>query len=725
MKQALSLLLTLALLLCFVPVASAADYSGATAFVFSDDGIAVTEGGATDYKISGTALTINAAGTYVLSGACADGSVKVKKGTTGVTLVLNGLELTSAATAPITCNKSTGVTLVIADGSVNTLTDSEQNNDDNYPDNTDAENAVIKCKNGSQVTICGGGTLNINANGKNGVKSGATTDGEGEAWLLIREATLNIQAPVNDAINAEQLLTVESGTLNIAAADDGVHCDYVLNIGTADGDGPTITITDCGEGLEGATLNVYSGNITIHSEDDCLNAANSDLTDYAYEMNIYGGTLAVDAETGDGLDSNGTLTITGGTVLVWTASTADNQPLDADGTITISGGLVLGAGGSSGAGGMNISAAQPYVIFGSNGMGGQPGGENPPVQPGEGNGQPGGGTTPPSKPDDGSSQPGGGTTLPSKPDDGNGQPGDGTTPPSKPDDGNGQPGGQSAVLVAKGETLSIRDSEGNTVYSAAAVCDVHDAVFSSAGLISGETYTLCSGDTEAATATAGTESSAPGFQPGGDPGKPGDRPDIALPYTDVSQSDWFYPYVAFAYERAWMTGTSETTFSPEETTTRAMLVTVLYRLEGKPAVDAASGFSDVSSGNYYADAVAWAKANGIINGTSETTFSPNEPVTREQTAAILYRYAQYKGYDVEKTADLTAYADAAAIHSYAKNAMSWAAAAGILNGVSSTSLEPTGSATRAQVATVLTRFAQTAQTPPAPPQQGAPDTNAA
>lgn len=691
MKQALSFLLTLALLLCFVPVASAADYSGATAFAFSDDGIAVTEGEATGYKISGTALTINAAGTYVLSGACADGSVKVKKGTTGVTLVLNGLELTSAATAPITCNKSTGVTLVIADGSVNTLTDSEQNNDDNYPDNTDAENAVLKCKDGSQVTICGGGTLNINANGKNGIKSGATTDGEGEAWLLIREATLNIQAPVNDAINAEQLLTVESGTLNIAAADDGVHCDYVLNIGTADGDGPTITITDCGEGLEGATLNVYSGNITIHSEDDCLNAANSDLTDYAYEMNIYGGTLAVDAETGDGLDSNGTLTITDGTVLVWTASTADNQPLDADGTITISGGLVLGAGGSSGAGGTNISAAQPYVIFGSNGMGGQPGGGNPPVQP----------------------------------DDGNGQPGGGTTPPSKPDDGNGQPGGQSAVLVAKGETLSIRDSEGNTVYSATAVCDVHDAVFSSAGLTSGETYTLCSGDTEAATATAGTESSAPGFQPGGDPGKPGNRPDVTLPYTDVSQSDWFYPYVAFAYERAWMTGTSETTFSPEETTTRAMLVTVLYRLEGKPAVDAASGFSDVSSGSYYADAVAWAKANGIVNGTSETTFSPNEPVTREQTAAILYRYAQYKGYDVEKTADLTAYADAAAIHSYAKNAMSWAAAAGILNGVSSTSLEPTGSATRAQVATVLTRFAQTTQTPPAPPQQGAPDTNAA
>ena len=691
MKQALSLLLTLALLLCFVPVASAADYSGATAFAFSDDGIAVTEGEATDYKISGTALTINAAGTYVLSGACADGSVKVKKGTTGVTLVLNGLELTSAATAPITCSKSTGVTLVIAGGSVNALTDSEQNNDDNYPDNTDAENAVIKCKDGSQVTICGGGTLNINANGKNGVKSGATTDGEGEAWLLIREATLNIQAPVNDAINAEQLLTVESGTLNIAAADDGVHCDYVLNIGTADGDGPTITITDCGEGLEGATLNVYSGNITIHSEDDCLNAANSDLTDYAYEMNIYGGTLAVDAETGDGLDSNGTLTITGGTVLVWTASTADNQPLDADGTIKISGGLVLGAGGSSGAGGTNISAAQPYVSFGSNGMGGQPGGGNPPVQPGEGNGQPGGGTT----------------------------------PPSKPDDGNGQPGGQSAVLVAKGETLSIRDSEGNTVYSAAAVCDVHDAVFSSANLISGETYTLCSGDTEAATATAGTENSAPGFQPGGDPGKPGDRPDVTLPYTDVSQSDWFYPYVAFAYERAWMTGTSETTFSPEETTTRAMLVTVLYRLEGKPAVDAASGFSDVSSGSYYDDAVAWAKANGIVNGTSETTFSPNEPVTREQTAAILYRYAQYKGNDVEKTADLTAYADAAAIHSYAKNAMSWAVAAGILNGVSSTSLEPTGSATRAQVATVLTRFAQTTQTPLAPPQQGAPDTNAA
>ena len=342
-----------------------------TTFTFTDSGI-TAEGSSDGYECDGTALTIEAAGTYLLSGSCADGSVKVKKGTTGVTLILSGLDLNSSDTAPIACNKSSEVTIVAAAGTENTLTDAAENNDDNYPDNENAENAVIKCKDGSTVTLCGDGELTITANGKNGIKSGATTDEDGEASLTIRDLTLNIDAPVNDAINAEQLLNVESGTLTIDAADDAIHCDLVLNIGADGTDGPTIDITNSCEGLEGAELNVCSGDITINASDDCLNAANSDLTDYDFTMTISGGTIDAYSSAGDGFDSNGDLTITGGTVVVWTDNTADNEPLDADGTITVSGGTVLAAGGSSGMG-MNLEAAQPCVIYGSTGFGGMPG----------------------------------------------------------------------------------------------------------------------------------------------------------------------------------------------------------------------------------------------------------------------------------------------------------------------------------------------------------------
>lgn len=351
---------------------STADTASNVTFTFTDCG--VTAAGATDtgYEIDGTALTITDSGTYTVSDSCADGSIKVKKGTTGVTLVLDGLTLTSENTAAITCGKSSEVTILVSNGTENSLSDTEQNNDDNYPENENAENAVIKCKDGSLVTLCGDGELTITANGKNGIKSGATTDEDGEASLTIRDLTLNIDAPVNDAINAEQFLNVKSGTLTIDAADDAIHCDLVLNIGTDGTDGPTIDITNCCEGLEGAELNVCSGDITINASDDCLNAANSDLTDYDFTMTISGGTIDAYSSAGDGFDSNGDLTITGDTVIVWTANTADNEPLDADGTITVSGGTVLAAGGSSGMG-MNLEAAQPCAIYASTGFGGMPG----------------------------------------------------------------------------------------------------------------------------------------------------------------------------------------------------------------------------------------------------------------------------------------------------------------------------------------------------------------
>lgn len=518
LAAAMAALMLLALLPACVWAAesTAYDTDGATAFTFTDSAITVKGGDYTGYDIDGTTLTIEAAGTYIVSGSCHSGSITVKKGVTGVTLVLSGLTLTADGTAAIACNKSSGVTIVAQDGTTNILSDTETNNDDSYPDNTDAENAVIKCKDGSQVTLCGSGSLTVNANGKNGIKSGATTDEEGEAWLVIRDLTLTISAPVNDAINAEASLTILSGDLTIDAGDDAVHSDYYLTVGAAGTDGPTITVNSCNEGLEAADLSIAGGHITIHAGDDCLNAANSDLTGHAFTLSISGGTLVMDTTSGDGIDSNGTLSISGGTVVVWANSTADNQPLDADGTLSISGGTVLAAGGSAGMGITLSGDSQPYVMFGSTGMGGMGGG-----RPGSIGGQPGGssdGTTPPQLPSgSGSSS----DSRPTPPSGSNGsQPtppgGSGTTPPElpggqTPGQDSSQPGGQmpgqmdgqSSISISQGSTFTVQSSDGIAVYTGEAVYDARFVFFSSAAMTSGETYTLTSGGTELATATAG------------------------------------------------------------------------------------------------------------------------------------------------------------------------------------------------------------------------------
>ena len=176
-----------------------------------------------------------------------------------------------------------------------------------------------------------------------------------------------------------------------------------------------------------------------------------------------------------------------------------------------------------------------------------------------------------------------------------------------------------------------------------------------------------------------------------------------LPFTDVRESDWFYDDVVFAYENGLFAGTSDTTFSPNASMTRAMLVTVLYRLEGQPAVNGRSGFSDVTFNSYYEDAVTWAANNGIVNGTSTSTFSPNANVTREQMAAILYRYAQYKKYNTAASSSLNSFSDHASVSGYAVMPLQWAVAEKLVNG-SAGKLMPTGNATRAQVAAILHRF---------------------
>ncbi len=183
-------------------------------------------------------------------------------------------------------------------------------------------------------------------------------------------------------------------------------------------------------------------------------------------------------------------------------------------------------------------------------------------------------------------------------------------------------------------------------------------------------------------------------------------PDIGLPFNDVPSGSWYEDAVWYVYENGLMAGTSDITFAPDVTTNRGMIVTILYRLEGAPAVSGSSGFTDVADGQYYADAVAWAATNNIVGGYGNGLFGPNDTITREQMAAILYRYAQYKGYDVKDSADLSGYADVAQVSNYALAALQWANAEGLVNGTSDTTLTPGGSATRAQVAVILMRFCE-------------------
>ena len=177
-------------------------------------------------------------------------------------------------------------------------------------------------------------------------------------------------------------------------------------------------------------------------------------------------------------------------------------------------------------------------------------------------------------------------------------------------------------------------------------------------------------------------------------------------FADVAADAWYADAVQYVYENGMMSGTSETTFSPDLTTTRGMIVTILYRLENEPTVTGTTAFTDVAADQYYANAVAWAAQNGIVSGIDATTFAPNNAITREQMAAILYRYAQFKGYDVSAKADLSVYTDAAQVSTYATNAMAWANGAQLITGTSQATLTPAGNATRAQVATILMRFCE-------------------
>ena len=178
------------------------------------------------------------------------------------------------------------------------------------------------------------------------------------------------------------------------------------------------------------------------------------------------------------------------------------------------------------------------------------------------------------------------------------------------------------------------------------------------------------------------------------------------PFIDVSENDWFYDSVKFVNEEGLFTGVSNTEFAPNDTMTRGMLVTVLYRLAGEPQASA-SNFTDVPGDAWFADAVAWASENGIVKGTGNNEFAPNREITREEMSVIMYNYAKSMGLDVSVIGDLTKFADGDKISAWAKEAMSWAVGARLISGKSNEILDPDGKATRAENAAILQRFINT------------------
>lgn len=783
-KRLFAALLASALAAGMLPTSAcaASDYTTANAtLVTLTDSSATAKGKYTGYEIDGTDVSITAAGTYVFSGDCDNGSITVKKGVTGVTIVLNGLTLTNDDSAAITLNKTAEASLIAAAGTTNTVADTAGSND---------ENAAVKVKSGAALAIGGTGTLTVDGNAKNGIKGAA------DAVITVAEVKLNINAAddglscddelnitggtlnitaggdavkaspdtgenpdttslgnvtisggtltlnaaedgiqadgdltisggtfhvktngghttaltddsasckgfkagktltvtggtltvdsADDALHANTDVTISGGTLTLATGDDGVHADNDLVIGTKGASStstPRINITASYEGLEGTTVTVYSGDIDVAASDDGVNAASSTLGERSdkYAINIAGGDLYIDAGS-DGLDSNNDINITGGKVEVYGADAVMDAAIDYDGTFTLSGGTLFGAGMEPSAG------TQAYIAVGetspSGGMGGGPNGQ--------GGGQ---GMTPPG--DANGSADG---NRPTPPTDANGT--TGTTRPTKPSGGkaDGKPSGnlpnrESALGIKEGSVITVQDSSGKTLYTATARGSMSSVIFSSADIKEGETYTVLVDGTSVGTAeaklgTADSSSSNSTFKPGqgGQPNQNGSQATVGS-FKDVPQNSWFASAVQYVTSNSLMNGTSTTAFSPSANMSRGMLMTVLARYAGE---------STEGGTVWYEKGMDWAKNKGISDGSA-----PNRNITREQLAAMLYRYAG----ELDGAADLSAYTDAGSVSAYAEKAVQWCVKNGILTGKTSSILAPKATATRAECAAMLQRFA--------------------
>ena len=460
LAAAIALIITFTLF-SFTGLGYMESFAADNTFTFSDSGITTSATG-DGYSIDGTTLTITAAGTYEITGSCNEGQVVVKKGVTNVTLILNGLSLRCSTSAPIVIKKESSVTIE-AEGT-NTLTDAENpdNEDSTDADVADAfEGAAIKVKSNSSLILTGSGTLNVDGlSCKNGIK------GAESATITIANGTYNVSA-ANNGIASDGSLIINGGTINVTSGNDGLKskpdADDTTSSGIVTINDGTITIDVDGEGIEGETININGGTVNIKSADDGINAATErSVTDLS--INITGGSLNIDADC-DGLDSNGTINVSGGTTNVFGSTQNDNCAIDYgdNSTWTVTGGTIIGIGTSGMA---TTPTSGTYVAFGSSGMGGM-----------------------------------------------NNMGGMG-----------GMNTSSSSVSISAGNSIVIKDSSGNTIYSVTAVKSANHVVFSSPDITSGESYSLYINGTLTATSTAstGNGSNNQGGMPGGNNIQPGD-----------------------------------------------------------------------------------------------------------------------------------------------------------------------------------------------------------
>ncbi|MDO4541562.1 MAG: carbohydrate-binding domain-containing protein [Bacillota bacterium] len=573
---------------------------------------------------------------------------------------------------------------------------------ESHPNTDSAENTIITITKGGNYVFTG--TLN------NGQIRVAAPDSDEVTVTLNGVNITNTTAPAILVVSGADSQTTNTAGVVISLSEDSeniVNGSYVSaedahyeaygsveydaaissDISLAIEGGGKLNLTGDNEGIETKMhLTINGGEILINSADDAINANNDNISNitinngYIYANASYG-------SEGDAIDSNGTITINGGTIIAIPNGSSQDSGLDSDNGITVNGGTVVGIGNmldtwsnssqqqfmqlafstQQKAGtviaitdetGNVISAFKAPVAFSEYSV------STPELSDStyhiylngtiKGTEKDGLYTEVSSYSDgtqqqhstggqQGDTQPGTGTAPP---DEGTTQPGANEEPPKLPTNGE-------ETITASGSVEFTLSDDNHVFY-------------------------------QVSNYNAGSEVKVTDF-------------------TDLNANAWYYQYVSYAVEKGWFNGTSATEFTPNGNMTRAMLVTVLYRMSGEKA-EGTNNFTDVDESAYYRDAVVWAADNNILEGKGNNIFDPQSSVTREEMATFIYRYSQYMGKTLNYTDDLSSYSDAGEISSWALEAMKYAVGSGLIQGRTTTTIVPTGTATRSEVATILQRF---------------------